>query len=189
MTVKDLVTIGIFAVVYSVVMFVTGCMGFVPILYLVWPTVCAIVGGVVIMLFMAKVQKPWALLILGMIVPLATFAMGYTFIVPLISLIVMLIAEFIRRMGDYKSFKCNMLSYAFFSLWTCSSLSQILLVKERYMEMVATMMGPDYLNALEKLITYPSMALVALGAFLGGIAGAFLGKAMLKKHFEKAGVV
>lgn len=51
------------------------------------------------------------------------------------------------------------------------------------------MMGDDYVVALEKLITYPHMALVALGAFLGGILGAYIGNALLKKHFEKAGIV
>lgn len=50
-------------------------------------------------------------------------------------------------------------------------------------------MGKDYVDVLEKLITYPHMTLVALGAFLGGILGAYIGKALLKKHFEKAGIV
>ncbi|MDU5505066.1 MAG: MptD family putative ECF transporter S component, partial [Anaerococcus vaginalis] len=78
---------------------------------------------------------------------------------------------------------------AIFSTWICSSLMQMLLAKEKYMEMSLMMMGKDYTDALENLITYPHMALVALGAFLGGIIGAYIGKALLKKHFEKAGIV
>ena len=76
--VKDLVSIGVFAVIYFVLMFAVGMMGIIPILFLIYPTVLGIIAGTVVMLFMAKVQKPWALFILGMISPLVMFAMGHT---------------------------------------------------------------------------------------------------------------
>ncbi|KGF07049.1 membrane protein [Tissierellia bacterium S5-A11] len=186
--VKDLVSIGVFAVIYFVLMFAVGMMGMIPILFLIYPTVLGIVAGTVLMLFMAKVQKPWALFILGMISPLVMFAMGHTYVLPVFSLIVMMVAELIRKIGNYNSFKYNMLSYAVFCTWICGSLMQMLLAKEKYIEL-SMMMGKDYVDALENLITYPHMALVALGAFLGGIIGAYIGKALLKKHFEKAGIV
>ena len=186
--VKDLVSIGVFGVIYFVLMFGIGMMGMIPILFLIYPTVLGIVSGTVVMLFMTKIQKPWALFILGMISPLVMFAAGHTYVVVVLSLIVMIIAELIRKIGNYNSFKYNMLSYAVFSTWICSSMMQMLLAKEVYVEH-CKMMGDDYVVALEKLITYPHMALVALGAFLVGIIGAYIGKALLKKHFEKAGIV
>ena len=187
--VKDLVSIGVFGVIYFALMFGIGMMGMIPILFLIYPTVLGIIAGTVVMLFMTKVQKPWALFIFGMISPLVMFAMGHTYVVAVLSLIVMTIAELIRKIGNYNSFKYNMLSYAVFSTWICSSLMQMLLAKEKYLKMSIEMMGKDYVDAMEKLITYPHMALVALGAFLGGIIGAYIGKALLKKHFEKAGIV
>ena len=186
--VKDLVSIGVFGVIYFALMFGIGMMGMIPILFLIYPTVLGIIAGTVVMLFMTKVQKPWALFIFGMISPLVMFAAGHTYVVVVLSLIVMIIAELIRKIGNYNSFKYNMLSYAVFSTWICSSMMQMLLAKEVYVEH-CKMMGDDYVVALEKLITYPHMALVALGAFLGGIIGAYIGKALLKKHFEKAGIV
>ena len=187
--VKDLVSIGVFAVIYFVLLYGVGMMGMIPILFLIYPTVLAIVAGTVVMLFMTKVQKPWALFIFGMIAPLLMFAMGHTYVLLVLSLIIMIIAELIRKIGNYNSFKYNMLSYAVFSTWICGSLIQMLLVKEKYLEMTVGMMGQEYADALDKLITYPHMALVALGAFIGGIIGAYIGKALLKKHFEKAGIV
>ena len=68
--IKDLVTIGVFAVIYLVIMFGVGMIGVIPILFLVYPTILGIVSGTVVMLFMAKVQKPWALLIFGMLTPI-----------------------------------------------------------------------------------------------------------------------
>lgn len=187
--VKDLVSIGVFGVIYFALMFGIGMMGMIPILFLIYPTVLGIIAGTVVMLFMTKVQKPWALFIFGMISPLVMFAAGHTYVVVVLSLIVMIISELIRKIGNYNSFKYNMLSYAVFCTWICGSLMQMLLAKEKYLEMSIEMMGKDYVDAMEKLITYPHMALVALGAFLGGIIGAYIGKAILEKHFEKAGIV
>ncbi len=188
--IKDLVTIGIFLVIYFVVMFGVGMMGLVPILFLVYPTILGIVGGTIIMLFMAKVGKPWALFILGMLSPLIMFVMGHTIIVPLVSLICMGLAEYFFRKGDFKSFKCNAISHGFFSCWICGSLMQMLLAKEQYMAIhEAAGMNPSYFPRLEALISWPSMVIVIIGAFIGGIIGAFVGKKMLKKHFEKAGIV
>lgn len=186
--IKDLVTIGVFAVIYFILMFSVGMIGMVPILFLVYPTILGIVAGVVILFFMAKVQKPWALWILGMISPLIMFAGGHTYVLVVHALIVMSLAEFIRRLGGYCSFRYNMLAYSIFSTWICGSLMQMLLAKEKYMEL-SMMMGKDYVDMLEKLITYPNMGIVYLGAFFGGMIGSYIGKAILKKHFEKAGII
>jgi energy-coupling factor transport system substrate-specific component len=66
---------------------------------------------------------------------------------------------------------------------------QLLLVKDRYLEMTVPMMGEEYAKSLERLVTYPNMGLVYLGAILGGIIGACIGRVFLKKHFAKAGIV
>ena len=144
--IKDLVTIGVFAVIYVVIIFALGMIGFLPVLYLVYPALLGIVSGTVIMLFMAKVQKPWAVLILGM------------------------------------------LTFAIFNTWICGSLMQMLWAREKYIE-IAMVMGEDYVNALIKLVTYPNMALVYLGAILGGLIGANIGRILLNKHFIKAGII
>jgi len=144
--IKDLVTIGVFAVIYVVIIFALGMIGFLPVLYLVYPALLGIVSGTVIMLFMAKVQKPWAVLILGM------------------------------------------LSFAIFNTWICGSLMQMLWAREKYIEL-SMMMGKEYVDILIKLITYQHMALVYLGAIIGGLVGANIGRILLKKHFIKAGIV
>ena len=144
--IKDLVTIGVFAVIYVVIIFALGMIGFLPVLYLVYPALLGIVSGTVIMLFMAKVQKPWAVLILGM------------------------------------------LTFAIFNTWICGSLMQMLWAREKYIE-IAMVMGEEYVNALIKLVTYPNMALVYLGAILGGLIGANIGRILLKKHFIKVGII
>ena len=186
--IKDLVTIGVFAVIYVVIMFSVGMIGVIPILFLVYPTILGIVSGTVVMLFMAKVQKPWALLIFGMLTPIFMMVEGHTYILVLHAFVVILIAELIRRAGNYNSFKYNMLSFAIFNTWICGSLMQMLWAREKYIEL-SMMMGKEYVDILIKLITYQHMALVYLGAIIGGLVGANIGRILLKKHFIKAGIV
>ena len=187
--VRDLVTIGVFGVIYFVCMFAVGMMGVVPILYLFYPMVFGVVGGPIVLLFMAKVQKPWALVIFGMITPIIMFLFGHTLLVPGVALVTILVAEGIRRIGKYRSLRYNMLAYVVMATILCSSLLQMLVMKERYLELTEAEMGREYTEALKQLISVRNMGFVSLGAVLGGIVGAFLGRKLLKKHFEKAGIV
>ena len=91
--IKDLVTIGVFTVIYFVLMFASGMIGIVPILYLAYPTLAGIITGIVIMLFMTKVQKSWGLFILGLICSLVVLAMGTTYVILIHAVISMAIAE------------------------------------------------------------------------------------------------
>lgn len=186
--IKDLVTIGVFAVIYFVFMFGVGMIGVIPILFLIYPTILGIVTGTIIMLFMVKVQKPWSLFILGMLSPLIMFLVGHTYVLVLHALVVMFIAEMIRRVGNYKSLKFNMIAFAVFNTWICGSLMQMLWAREKYIEL-SMMMGKEYVDAMISLITYPHMALVYAGAIVGGLVGAYIGKNLLRKHFTKAGIV
>lgn len=188
--IKDLVTIGVFTVIYFVLFFVAGMVGIVPILYLAYPTLAGIITGIVAMLFMAKVQKPWGLFLLGLICSLIVLAMGNTYIIVIHAVISMVIAELLRKKGEYRSFKYNMLSFAIFNTWICGFLMQILLAKDKVIELAETRgMGHDYIMKLITLLNFRSMILVYIGAIVGGILGAYIGKVFLKKHFEKAGIV
>lgn len=188
--IKDLVTIGVFTVIYFVLFFVAGMVGMVPILYLAYPALAGIITGIVIMLFMAKVQKPWGLFLLGLICGLIVIAMGNTYVILVHDVISMAIAELLRKKGEYKSFKYNMLSFAVFNTWICGFLMQILLAKDKVIELAETRgMGHEYIMKLIALLNYRNMILVYIGAIVGGVLGAYIGKAFLKKHFEKAGIV
>ena len=190
LVIKDLVTIGVFTVIYFVLMFLSGMVGMVPILYLAYPTLAGIITGIAIMLFMAKVQKPWGLFILGLICGFIVIAMGNTYVILIHVVISMAIAELLRKKGEYKSFKCNMLSFAVFNTWICGFLMQIWLAKDKVIGLAETRgMGHDYIMKLIALVNYRSMILVYIGAIVGGIVGAYIGKVFLKKHFEKAGIV
>ncbi len=187
---KDLVSIGIFGLIYLALTFVIAMLGIVPILIYIIPIAMSVISGVVVLLFMAKVSKPWALFIFGMITPLAMFAGGHTYIVPLVAVIFVGAAEFIAKKGSYTSLKYNIMSYVVFSCWMAGSLMEMIVLKDKYIAgQVAGGLSLETVNKLVSLISWTSILIVLLCTFVGGIVGAIIGKKMLKKHFEKAGII
>ena len=185
---KDLVLIGIFDVIYLSMISACACMGIVPIMFLIFPTIAAIITGPLVLLFMAKEQKAFAFAIFGIIPPALMFLLGCTYVVLVIGIITTLLAEVLRKIGNYSSFTWNTLAYAVHSLWMPGVLSQMIFMRERFLELCQPM-GDAYIAQLVQILTWQSMILVAIGAMVGAIIGALIGKKLLKKHFVKAGIV
>ena len=54
---KDFINIGIFTVIYFVMFFITGMLGYIPIFAVIIPLVLGILGGIPFMLFLTKTGK------------------------------------------------------------------------------------------------------------------------------------
>ncbi len=193
--IKDLVNIGVFFIIYFLTTTVVAGLGgigvTIPLYFLCWPAIAGIVSGTVAMLFMAKEPKPFAFFIFGILHSVVSVILGHHFIIIIISLIFLGIAELVLRKGEYKSFKYVAVAYGLLSASLSGPIMQILVVKEHYVDMLQST-GNDmteFIETLEKLVSWPVLGLVILGGFIGGIIGAFIGKKMLKKHFEKAGII
>lgn len=64
------------------------------------------------------------------------------------------------------------------------------LFQESYMQSIVKMgMNPEYVNKLQTLISIPTLLVMIATAFIGGVIGAYIGKAIFKKRFEKAGII
>lgn len=64
----------------------------------------------------------------------------------------------------------------------------VFLTRDTFFASLVSSYGQEYVDTLMSYTpdwTYPLLFVVT---FIGGILGALLGKAVLKKHFEKAGV-
>ena len=127
--------------------------------------------------------------IMSIILGMFWYLMGYTYL-PIISYCVMgLIADLVLKAGKYKSFKMSVLGYWLFSCAMISCQAPMWLFAETYMEQVRSSMGDQYVAGLQKFMP-PWMGFAAIGIlFVSSLLGALLGRRMLKKHFERAGIV
>ena len=186
---KDLINIGIFSVIYLVGLFVIGApLGFLVITYLAFPFTVSLILGIAVMFLLAKVQKPFGLFIFAAIPGCLMTLMGHTPVVAIHSLIVAALAEIVRKVLGYNTAKGSIVGYSIMSLWLCGAFWQIFLLKDQYFALTEKMFGADYARELTNLPWW-IMPILYVTAFLGGLLGGLLGKKVLKKHFEKAGLL
>lgn len=117
LSVKDLVTIGIFSALFLVFALVGGIF-FAPnpVLTFYMPVGSALLCGPIYLLMLAKVQKRWAASILGAILCIIWFVTGMHWAMALGYLIMGIVADLVAGVGGYKSKKINSLSYILISL-------------------------------------------------------------------------
>ena len=117
LSVKDLVTVGIFTALFLVFALVGGIF-FAPnpVLTFYMPVGSALLCGPVYLLLLAKVPKRWAVTILGAILCLVWFVTGMHWAMALGYLIAGILADLTAGMGGYRSRTRNALSYLLLSL-------------------------------------------------------------------------
>lgn len=189
---KDLITIGIFSAIYFVVNFAFMLMGGIhPVLWMLMPGFIAVFAGIPFMLMAAKVQKPGAVFLMGLITALIYFVTGQFTLVILISMAsVCVLAEVIRSMTKYDSFKGNSTAYVIFSLGMVGSPLPIWLFKADFLAQITEQgMPADYVFAVEALSSNAMLVVLFVAPIIGGIIGAFIAKGLFRKHFVKAGIV
>ena len=164
---RDLINIGIFTAIYFVIQFVFMlCGGIHPALWVFMPALDGLFAGIPFMLMCAKVQKPGAVVIMGLIVALIYFATGM--FTPLILAV----------------------AYAVFGLGMCGSPLPLWVFHDSFVSQIAEQgMGADYLASLDALSTTPMLIAMFAVTIVAGLAGAYIARCLFKKHFEKAGLV
>ena len=117
LTVKDLVTTGIFTALVFVFVLIGGIF-FAPnpVLTFFMPSGSGLLAGPVFLLMIAKVQKRWSLSIMGVVICIIWFVTGMHWAFALGYLIMAVVADFVAGAGQYKSKKLNSLAYILFSL-------------------------------------------------------------------------
>jgi energy-coupling factor transport system substrate-specific component len=90
--------------------------------------------------------------------------------------------------GKYKGWKTTLIGYAVFSEWVVGAVLPMFTMRESYFEMVRAGYGDTYTDALMSLTPNWALYAMILLVIVGAVAGAYLGRAVLKKHFVKAGI-
>ena len=117
LTVKDLVTTGIFTALLFVFVLVGGVFFATnPVLTFFMPAGGGLLAGPIYLLLIAKVHKRWSLSIMGVIMGIIWFVTGMHWAFALGYMIMAIVADFVAGAGQYKSKKLNSLSYILFSL-------------------------------------------------------------------------
>lgn len=188
---KDFITIGIFTAVLWVVQMVIMYMGFLsPFIVAGYAVLIPIVTGIPMMLYYARIEKFGMLTITSVIVALLLFIFGMGFTGAPICIAAGLIADLIAKSGNYKSRKKTVISYGVFSLWVVASYLPLVLTADSYKQsLLKGGYASSFVDTLFTLVTPKTYPLIIVICFISGIIGAFVGKAVVRENFEKAGIV
>lgn len=188
LTGRDLINVGIYSAIYFVIMMAVAMLGMIPIFLPLLSVLVPILGGIPFMLFLTKVKKPGMIFIMAMIMGIMMLITGMGPWPLLTCAIAGILAELTVRSGNYKSAGKSVLAYGLFSLWIWGNYLPLFTDYEGYFAQRASY-GQAYIDAVQKLMPLWMAPVLLIACFVCGILGGLLGRALLKKHFEKAGIV
>ena len=184
---KDLINIGIFTAIYFVVVFAVAMLGYIPNFMPLLCVLVPIIGGIPFMLFLTKVKKFGMIVIMSIIMGILMLLTGMGHYSIFVGAVSGLIAEFVYKSGDYKSAPKAILTSGFFSVWVWGNFIPFFINIEEYFA-TRQSFGQEYVDALTSLLPMWMCPTLLAASFISGIIGGLLGKAVLKKHFKKAGI-
>lgn len=189
--VKDFITVGIFTAILFVVEFACGMLGFFhPYIVASYVIMIPLVGCIPMMLFYTKVEKYGMITIMSVLMAIIMFVTGMGFLGAPLIIGAGVIADLIAKSGGYKSFKKNAVSYGIFSMWICANYFPVVVTANSYREgLLESGYSAEYCDNLFRAINYKTIGILLILCFVFGFIGAYIGKAVVKKHFEKAGIV
>lgn len=190
MQTKDLIYIGLFTVLY----FVLGCcvaipIGFVPIFLPILGALWTLITGIPFMLFAVRVKKFGMVTIMAVLSWLLMGLTGMGFWGVLTGAVFGLLGDLIMKSGSYKSAKKTILGYGVFSLWMVGTYIPMYFMVEQSRADFAKSFGDEYADKVMSVMPMWSIVLVIAAIFVCALFGGLIGKAILKKHFTKAGIV
>lgn len=192
LTVPDLISVGVFTALYFVLVTVATftCALLPGVGNIVLPALAALISGSVYMLLAAKLQKFGGITIMGLVMGLFFFASGHFVLSFAANIVCGLLADLIAARDKFRSKKLLLVSYVVFSYGLTGPILPLWFMKDAYIANL-TARGKDaaYIDTLFAPINNGSfvatMATILVCAVLGGL----FGQRMMKKHFEKAGIV
>ena len=186
LNVRDFVSIAVLTVLELVVYFSIGMIaGSTPSGWCFTLGIQAIPLGIIFMLMYAKVNKRGVVLISGVLVGLLV---GMSFwLTGLVIALGALAGEVIWNVANRKRFATMAASFTSIMVgWYLGAFAPLVLMKDFLLNSVPTM--AEFYGSLFDIVAGP-LFFVCLGVTaLGGVLGSLLGRAVLKKHFERAGI-
>lgn len=187
---RDLLNVAIFAVIYVVIVYAIAMLGIVsPLVMLLTLPLSAIAAGIPYMLFLTRVRHAGMVALFGIVLGLLLLMMGHPWQSTLLTIALSLVAELVLAAGKYRSRWAAIWTYVVFSAWFVGPWIPFFLDRDQYLRVnVTDEMGEAYMQDFAQLVTVPAVLIMVGATLVCGFLGALLGTALLRKHFQKAGL-
>lgn len=191
LNITDLMNIGIFFVINVVAGVVIAFIGITPITYVMITSIQALILGIPMMLFLAKVHKPGMVSIFLLLGGLSSLLLGLGIWPLLLSLIMAVFAELVLRAGNYRNATNSVIAYAFIAVTPTAAYIPLFFTTLNYIKSsdMETKYGANFADGLTSIgqMTWLFLIIVIV-TFACGILGGILGQRIFTKHFQRAGI-
>lgn len=184
---KDLINIGIYAAIYCVIMTCIAMLGYIPIMMPLLAVFCPLVGGIPMMLFYTKTKKFGMITIMSVIIGIYLWVTGMGIYPAIFGVVFGFLADLVAKSGGYQSFTKTVLSYGVMCLMLFGNFLPLYIDREGYFASRQEF-SQEYIDSLGNIMQPWTAPAIIIASFVFGVLGALLGKALLKKHFVKAGI-
>lgn len=191
--VPDFISIGIYTAIYFVLVtiatFSSGIL-FAGFAYVLLPALAALISGCVYMLMVAKVPKFGAITIMGIVMGLFFFASGHFILSFGANIVCGILADIICKIGKYKNKMLILLSYIVFSFGLTGPVLPLWFMKDAYVaNLIERGKDAGYIDAMFASINMGTFGICCIAILICAIIGGIFGQRMMKKHFQKAGII
>lgn len=184
---KDLINVGIFSAISFVIIFAVAMLGYIPIFMPLLAVIVPLVNGIPFMLFLTKVKKFGMILIMSIIMGILMLLTGMGYYTLIVSVVSGLAAELIYRSGNYKSAAKAVLTHGVYCIWVWGNFLPLFTDIDGYFS-TRQDFGQEYIDTLTSLMPVWMCPVLLVCCFVFGVIGGFIGKALMKKHFTRAGI-
>ncbi|PST48656.1 ABC transporter permease [Bifidobacterium callitrichos] len=188
----DLITIGVFAALYFVMVCVSTLIstvftgGFGSIFL---PAIAALISGPVFMLLNARLGKFGGITVMGLVIGLFLFVSGHFALSFVASVVFPVAADLIARAGAYRNKALLLVSYVVFSYGLTGPILPLWFMKDAYVASLEAR-GKDaaYIDGVFANINTGTFALSMVAILVCAALGGWFGQRLMRKHFAKAGI-
>lgn len=191
--IKDLISIGVYSAIYFIIVGIAAALTIFIIpgySYAFIPVVSALLSGTIYMLMVAKVPRFGALSIMGSIMGIFFLIVGRFPGATIVSILFSVLADVITHRFKYKNKFGLMISYIVFSFSLVGPVIPMLFFPNLYMDQLIEQ-GRDasYIEGVFASVSEYTVIILTVLIIVMAIIGGLFGQRMMKKHFEKAGIV
>jgi energy-coupling factor transport system substrate-specific component len=191
LTVRDLVTCGIFTALFFIFTMIGGfLLAPNPILTYFMPCAIALLTGPIYLLLMAKAPKHGPVIILGIIMGFMMFITGMYWMWSVFYVLLGLLANLIASVGNFRHKALNKMSFLVFSMNPIGSYMMLWINRKAYFDyLVGKGTETSYVETMGSVAEGWMLPAMILSIILTGLISIYIGEKLLKKQFEKAGIL
>lgn len=189
---KDFISLGIFSVLFIIICFVGIFASSVAVVTQPFGiAIAAVLGGTVYMYLRAKVNKFGGTMMTGILLGLVMLATGAGWVIAVCAIVGGILAELLEKAGGYNNYWLTTAGYAvFMTVYAAGSYAPMVLMKDEYYALaMSNSVDNSYMLALLDFYTGPILIGAMITTAACAVVGSLIAKAMMKKHFSKAGLL